>query len=119
MLLSLCLPSKVTTNNNLKSKGMKKVFLALGIFTFLLVGVISVDTVVASDNDNVVYDDPPKADKKSSKSCADYSKSSCCSSKTKDVGSKGECKDKEEAKTTTATTTTASAETKKASPDKK
>lgn len=97
---------------------MKKVFLALGLFTFLLVGVISVDTAVASDTDNVVYDDPPKADKKSEKSCADYSKSKCCSSKT----ASKECSDKDaekSAKATTTTTTTATTSTKKSSPDKK
>lgn len=97
---------------------MKKVILALGIMTFLLVGIVSIDTVVANDTDNVVYDDPPKADKKSKKSCADYSKSKCCSSKSADMGKK-DCKDKEEAKATTTTTTTASTETKKSSPDKK
>ena len=71
---------KLLMNNKLKFKGMKKVFLAVGLFAFLMVGLVSIDTAVANDNDNVVYDDPPKADKKkSSKSCADYSKSKCCS----------------------------------------
>lgn len=100
---------------------MKKVFLALGLFAFILAGVTTVNTAVASDNDNVVYDDPPKAEKKSSKSCADYSKGSCCSSKSASKGT-AECNDKEakSAKSTTAaTTTTETKTTKKSSPDKK
>ena len=101
---------------------MKKVFLAVGLFAFLLVGIVSIDTATANDNDNVVYDDPPKADKKkSSKSCADYSKHKCCSSKSANVGQK-ECNDKEatkSAKATTTTNTTATTTTKKSSPDKK
>ena len=113
---------KLLTNYNLKFKGMKKVFLALGLIAFMMTGVLSINTVMASDTDNVVYDDPPKADKKSSKSCADYTKSSCCSSKSADLGSK-ECSDKEATKsakaTTTTTTTTTTASTKKSSPDKK
>lgn len=101
---------------------MKKVFLALGLFAFILAGVVSVDTAVASDTDNVVYDDPPKADKKKSKSCADYSKSSCCSSKTASM-SKSDCSDTKSTSTakakTTTKATTASNTTKKSSPDKK
>jgi hypothetical protein len=102
---------------------MKKVFLALGLFAFILAGVVAVDTAVASDTDNVVYDDPPKADKKKSSDCADYSKSSCCSSKTA-TASKSDCSDTKststvKAKTTTTKATTASNTTKKSSPDKK
>lgn len=99
---------------------MKKVFLALGLFAFLLAGVVTVDTAVANDNDKVVYDDPPKADKKASKSCASYSKGSCCSSKS--ASANKSCDDKEAVKTEKTTTTTATTDTKatkKSSPDKK
>jgi len=91
---------------------MKKLVLAIGLVAFLMSGVIAVNAVSVTPNDNIVTDDPPKAKKKS---CADYgSKSKCCSSKS---ASKSDCKDKEGTKTTTSTTTTE--ETKKTSPDKK
>ena len=96
---------------------MKKVFLALGLFAFILAGVVTVNTAVASDTDKVVYDDPPKADKKSSKSCADYKKGSCCSSKS--AKNDAECNDKEAKSAKATKTTTASTDTKKSSPDKK
>jgi len=99
---------------------MKKVFLAMGLFAFLLVGAVSIETTVANDVDKVVYDDPPKADgKKSSKSCASHSKGKCCSSKSAKAGHK-ECKDKEATKSEKATTTSTTTETtKKSDPDKK
>jgi len=92
---------------------MKKVVLTMGLIAFLFAGGITVETVSASSTNKIVQDDPPKkAEKKSEKSCADYSKShKCCSSKS------AECKDKEGVKTASATTN--SKETKKASPDKK
>ncbi|MCD4694898.1 MAG: hypothetical protein K8S16_01560 [Bacteroidales bacterium] len=99
---------------------MKKVVLALGLFAFLFAGIVTVDTAVANDTDKVVYDDPPKASKKSSKSCSEFgpNKSKCCSSKKADLGSKEDCKvTKEDTKTTSATTK--STTTKKDSPDKK
>ncbi|MCB2219730.1 MAG: hypothetical protein KQI35_04980 [Bacteroidetes bacterium] len=97
---------------------MKKVFLAAGIIAFLIAGAVTVPSANANTTDKVVYDDPPKAEKKSSKSCADYSKSSkCCASKSASA-SKGECSDTKETKTASATTTTKST-TKKDSPDKK
>jgi len=96
---------------------MKKVLLAVGVIAFLFAGSISVLTVQANTSDKVVYDDPPKAEKKEAKehkSCADYSKSSkCCSSKS----AKASCCSDKDTKTTSATTTTK--ETKKDSPDKK
>ena len=99
---------------------MKKVFLALGLITFLLIGVVSIDTVIANDTDTVVCDDPPKADKKSKKSCSDFhgKKGKCCSSKkSADLGKKEDCKDKGETKSTKTTTDTK--DSKKESPDKK
>lgn len=102
---------------------MKKVFLAAGLIAFLFAGAVSIETVNANTNtnDKVVYDDPPKAEKKeakSSKSCASYSKSSkCCASKSMSA-SKDECSDKKDTKTASATTATKST-TKKDSPDKK
>jgi len=100
---------------------MKKVVIALGVFAFLLAGMITVDTAKANDKDKVVYDDPPKAEKKSTKSCADY-KSSCCSSKS--ASASESCNHKEAGKAEKASTetkapTTTSASTKKSSPDKK
>jgi hypothetical protein len=94
---------------------MKKVFLTLGIFAFLLGGVVAVETVGSIQVDKVVYDDPPKAEKKSDKGCADYSakSSKCCASKSAAVG-KTDCADTKETKTASVTT-----ETKKDSPDKK
>ena len=88
---------------------MKKFILAFSIFTLLLVGVVAVNTVMASYSVVSVYDDPPKKDKdvkvktetakskdncnpancttkcsQSSKCCSDKktttSKSGCCSS---------------------------------------
>lgn len=95
---------------------MKKVFLTLGIFAFLLGGVVAVETVSSTQVDKVVYDDPPKAEMKSDKSCADYSakkSSKCCASKSAAVG-KSDCGDKKETKTASVTT-----DTKTDSPDKK
>ena len=39
---------------------MKKLMFAIGVFSFLLIGAVSVDTVNAS----TVYDDPPKKETK-------------------------------------------------------
>ena len=108
-------------SNNDKSKSMKKVFLAVGLIAFLIAGTVSIQSVNAITTDKDVYDDPPKAEKKESKSCASYSKSSkCCSSKSASA-SKSECSDSKETKTTsTATSTsTTTSTTKKDSPDKK
>ena len=97
---------------------MKKVVLALGLVAFLFAGGVAIESVNANQTDKVVYDDPPKAEKKSSKSCADYTKASkCCASKSAEMG-KTDCKDKEEVKTASVTATN-SQETKEASPDKK
>jgi hypothetical protein len=94
---------------------MKKVFLTIGIFAFLLGGVVAVETVSSNQVDKVVYDDPPKAEKKSDKGCADYGAKStkCCASKSAAVG-KSDCGDTKETKTASVTT-----DTQKDSPDKK
>lgn len=87
---------------------MKKVLFAVGVFSFLLIGAITVDA-------STVYDDPPKKEVKSDKDCSKKCPSSktCCSSKTGDKSKHG-TKDKEAAKATTTTQ-----DTKKSNPDKK
>lgn len=87
---------------------MKKLMFAIGVFSFLLIGAISVDTV----NANTVTDDPPKKEAKSTKSCSDATKTKCCSGKT----SAAKCGDKEGKSASTSTTTK---NTKKSDPDKK
>ena len=86
---------------------MKKLMFAIGVFSFLLIGAVSVDTVNAS----TVYDDPPKKETKRTKSCSDATKTKCCSSK-----KAAKCEDKEGKSASTSTTTK---DTKKSDPDKK
>ncbi|GAB4331823.1 MAG: hypothetical protein Kow00127_23760 [Bacteroidales bacterium] len=88
---------------------MKKVFLAIGIIAFLITGAIAVESMNMNPDQKVVYDDPPKAKDNTKKSCCEYSKTSCCSSKAK----KDACKDGKETKATETTTD------KDGSPDKK
>lgn len=87
---------------------MKKVLFAVGVFSFLLFGAITVDATS-------VNDDPPKKEVKSNKDCSKKCPESktCCSSKT-GHGAKG-TKDTEAAKATTTSTQ----DTKKSNPDKK
>lgn len=87
---------------------MKKLLFAVSVFSFLLIGAITVDATT-------VYDDPPKKEVKSKKDCSKKCPSSktCCSSKT-GHGTK-ETKDKEAAKATTTSTK----DTEKSNPDKK
>lgn len=85
---------------------MKKLMFAIGVFSFLLIGAISVDTV----NANTVVDDPPKKEVKSEKKCSDATKAKCCSGK-----KAAKCEDKEGKPASTSTTK----ETKKSDPDKK
>ena len=80
---------------------------AIGVFSFLLIGAISVDTV----NANTVLDDPPKKETKSTKKCSDATKAKCCSSK-----KAAKCDDKEGKSSSTSATTK---ETKTNDPDKK
>ena len=79
---------------------------AIGVFSFLLIGAISVDTV----NANTLMDDPPKKEAKSKKSCSDAQKTKCCSSK-----KAAKCDDKEGKSASTSKTK----ETKTNDPDKK
>lgn len=95
-----------------KIKNMKKVFLAIGIISFLLVGAISIESVVANQSDASVYDDPPKKDASKKKSCAKYEKSSCCKKKS----AKSDCKDKSSDKKESEGTKSTS---KNDTPDKK
>jgi len=85
---------------------MKKLMFAIGVFSFLLIGTISVDTV----NANTLNDDPPKKEVKSKKSCSDATKTKCCAGKTD-----AKCEGKEGKSANTTTTT----DTKKSDPDKK
>lgn len=89
---------------------MKKLMFAIGVFSFLLIGAVTIDTV----NANKVYDDPPKKEVKGKKSCPEAGKTKCCSSKSS--ASKAACNDKEGTKTTSTSTTSS---TKKNDPDKK
>jgi uncharacterized protein YxeA len=90
---------------------MKKVLFAIGIVAFLFVGAITVETVVANQEDSYVYDDPPKKDVKKKKCCShgDFTGKKC-DSKSAHYNKK-ECKDTEDTKATN--------ETKKEDPDKK
>jgi hypothetical protein len=83
---------------------------AIGVFSFLLFGSLSIETV----NANKLNDDPPKKEVKAKKNCSDVGKTKCCSSKY--AANKEKCDDKEGTKSTSATTTAA---TKKSNPDKK
>ncbi|MCD4730515.1 MAG: hypothetical protein K8R74_07935 [Bacteroidales bacterium] len=87
---------------------MKKLMFAIGVFSFLLIGAVTIDTV----NANNVYDDPPKKEVKSKSNCSDATKAKCCSGKT----SAAKCGDKEGKSASTSTTTK---DTKKSDPDKK
>lgn len=90
-------------------KDMKKVLLTLTIVAFVMAGAVSINTVTANTIDSSVFDDPPKKEKKSKKSCTDMkSGKSCCSKK-----AAKSCKDGD----TKSTSTTK--ETTKESPDKK
>jgi hypothetical protein len=82
---------------------MKKLMFAIGVFSFLLIGALSVDTV----NANTMVDDPPKKEVKSQKKCSDATKAKCCPSK-----KAAKCDDKEGKSASTSST-------KKSDPDKK
>ncbi len=93
---------------------MKKLMFVVGVLSFLFIGAVTIDSVMADQ----VYDDPPKKEVKS-KDCSKTCKSAktCCPSKSKDLGRK-ECHDKEGAKSAKATNKNTS-NTKKEDPDKK
>ena len=97
---------------------MKKVVIALSVLTFLMVGVIAVNSVVAKQVNSSVYDDPPKKDVKAKKSCCSPAEMKNC---------KTPCTDKKEVKadnkkqetTTSTSVSTETKETQKTDPDKK
>jgi hypothetical protein len=92
---------------------MKKLMLTIGVFSFLMLGAVTIDNV----NANSLFDDPPKKEVKAKSGCSDMVKTKCCSSKK--TASKAECEDKEgksASKTTSASTSTTA---KKNDPDKK
>ena len=95
-------------------KRMKKLMFVVGVLSFLFIGAVTIDSVMADQ----VYDDPPKKEVKS-KDCSKTCKSAktCCPSKSKDLGSK-ECHDKEGTKSAKATDNK-TGDTKKEDPDKK
>ncbi|MBN2172891.1 MAG: hypothetical protein JW731_02085 [Bacteroidales bacterium] len=99
---------------------MKKVVLAIGVISFLILGAISINNVEAFSVNKAFYDDPPKKevknDKDCSKSCA--SAKSCCDSKSTSKA-QTESKDKEATKSTNTSTSTATTAAKKDNPDKK
>lgn len=97
---------------------MKKLVIALSVLTFLMVGVISINSVVAKQVNSSVYDDPPKKDDKAKKSCCTPGEMKSCKTPctdTKEV--KADSKKQETSTTTSASTETK--ETKKTDPDKK
>lgn len=97
---------------------MKKLMFALSVVTFLMVGVIAINPVVASQVNSSVYDDPPKKDVKAKKSCCTSAEMKSCNTPCSD---KGEVKaaDKKQESTTTTAVSTDNKETKKTDPDKK
>jgi hypothetical protein len=99
---------------------MKKVVIALSVMTFLMVGLIAVNSVVAKQVSSSVYDDPPKKDKdaKTKKSCCTPGEMKSCKTPCTD---KTEVKadDKKQESGTSTSVTTETKETKKTDPDKK
>ncbi len=75
---------------------MKKLVYAIGIVTFLVIGGFAVESAVAvqAPTDKVVYDDPPKKEKKSEvkKDCTTKPGKKCCSHES--LSSKKACDDK-------------------------
>jgi cytoskeletal protein RodZ len=100
---------------HLKSKmNMKKTLFALSVMTILLVGVMSVNSVVA----NQVNDDPPKKEVKAKKSCCSPAEMKTCKTPcTEKTDVKADDKKKETSTSTSVSTETK--ETTKTDPDKK
>jgi hypothetical protein len=101
---------------------MKKVLMVIGMMTFLLVGAVTVESVVAGQLNNKVCDDPPKKDVKSKKSCCHSGEMSDCKTPCTDktaVKSDNKSKEGTTATTTTTETATIKKETEKVDPDKK
>jgi hypothetical protein len=97
---------------------MKKALIALTVMTFLLVGVIAINTAVAKQVNSSVYDDPPKKDAKAKKSCCTPGEMKSCKTPCTD---KKEVKadDKKQETTTSTSVSNETKETKKTDPDKK
>ncbi len=93
---------------------MKKLMFGVGVFTFLMIGSLTIESVVA----NRVYDDPPKKEVKSKKSCCSPEDMKNCKSTCTDKkeGSKMDSKANETSKASSTSTTT---DSKKDNPDKK
>jgi hypothetical protein len=97
---------------------MKKALVVLSVLTFLMVGVVAINSVVAKQVNSSVYDDPPKKDAKAKKSCCSQKEMSGCKTPCTD---KKEVKadDKKQETTTSTSVSTETKETKKTDPDKK
>jgi hypothetical protein len=93
---------------------MKRFMYVVGVLSFLFIGAVSIDSVLADQ----AYDDPPKKEVKS-KDCSKTCKAAkTCGSSKKDYSKKEECHDKEDAKSAKVTNNNTS-NTKKEDPDKK
>jgi hypothetical protein len=98
---------------------MKKVVIALSVLTFVMVGVIAINSVVAKQVTSSVYDDPPKKDVKAKKSCCTPGEMKSCKTPCTDKTEvKAENKTQESTKSTEVTSEKKE-ETKKTDPDKK
>jgi hypothetical protein len=97
---------------------MKKVVIALSVLTFLMVGLVAINSVVAKQVSSSVYDDPPKKEVKAKKSCCTPGEMKSCKTPCTD---KTEVKadDKKQESGTSTSVTTETKETKKIDPDKK
>lgn len=109
--------------NNCKTlinlSNMKKLVIALSVLTFLMVGVIAVNSVVAKQVSSSVYDDPPKKDAKAKKSCCTPGEMKSCKTPCTDKKEVKADDKKQESGTTASTSTETTTETKKTDPDKK
>ena len=98
---------------------MKKALIALSVLTFLMVGVIAVNSVVAKQVNSSVYDDPPKKDVKAKKSCCSQQEMSGCKTPCTDKKEVKATDKKQETTTTSTSVSTETKDTKKTVPDKK
>lgn len=101
---------------------MRKAILMVSLMSFLLIGAVTVQSVMAGQVYTKVCDDPPKKEVKSKKSCCHPGEMSNCKATCSDKSTvKADNKSKEGNTTTAATseTTTVKKETEKVDPDKK
>jgi hypothetical protein len=97
---------------------MKKVLVALSVITFLMVGVIAINSVMAKQVTSSVYDDPPKKEATAKKSCCTPGEMKSCKTPCTDKTEvKAENKNQESTKSTQVSSETK--EAKKTDPDKK